>query len=149
MDSGVIEELSMKISSRLNPPKPKVGMHPLVIKKRVKMESIRSNYKKDSEIQEEVKNVNIKCYLMFDYKGKYEFKTSEYCTGLLLGHFQTKCPKLEYDENGIKRFVDHLQNIGGFDEALKRREKSYWEKRAEWSKSKEASETAIATEGIT
>ena len=67
-------------------------MHPLEIKKRVKMESIRSNYKKDSEIEEELINVNIECYLRFDYGGKYEFKTCEYCTGPLLGHFPTKCP---------------------------------------------------------
>ena len=61
--------------------------------------------------------MNIECYLRFDYGGKYEFKKCEYFTGPLLGHLPTKCPKLEYDENGIKRFVGHLQNIQGFDEA--------------------------------
>ena len=55
----------------------------------------------------------------------------EYCTGQLLRHYQPKYPKLEYDASGIKRFVDHLQIIGGFDEALKRREKINWKKRAE------------------
>ena len=54
MDSRVIEELSMKISSHLNPPEPK-GVHPQVEKKRVKMESIKINYKKDSEIEAELK----------------------------------------------------------------------------------------------
>ena len=51
------------------------------------MESIRSNYKKDSEIEEELKNENIECYLRFDYGGKYEFKTCVYCNGTLLGHY--------------------------------------------------------------
>ena len=88
MDSEVIEELSMKISSHLNPPEPK-GVHPQVEKKEVKMDSIKSNYKKDSEIEEQLKNVNIECYFRFDYGGKYEFKTCEYCTRPLLGHFPT------------------------------------------------------------
>ena len=74
--------------------------------------------------------MNIECYLKFDYGGKYEFKTYEYCTGLLLGHFPTKCPKLEYDENGIKIFLDNLQNIRGFDEELKRREKKLLEEKS-------------------
>ena len=43
------------------------------------MESIKINYKKESDIEAELKNVNIECYLRFDYGGKYEFKTCEYC----------------------------------------------------------------------
>ena len=93
--------------------------------------------------------MNKECSLRFDYGGKYEFKTCEYCTGPLLGHYQPKCPKLEYDASGIKRFVDHLQNIGGFDEALKRREKSYWKNRARWSKSKAGTETSGTAGGTT
>ena len=89
------------------------------------MESIKVNYKKESEIEAELNNVNIENYLRFDYGGKYEFKKCEYCTGPLLGHYQPKCPRLEYDAAGVKRFEDYLQNIGGFDEALNRREKKY------------------------
>ena len=124
-------------------------MHPQVEKKRVKMESIKINYKKDSEIEAELKNVNIECYLRFDYGGKYEFKKCEYCTGPLLGHYQPKCPQLEYDASGIKRFVDYLQNIGGFDEALERREKRYWENRAKWSKSEAGTVTSGTAGGTT
>ena len=106
------------------------------------MESIQINYKKDSEFQKELQNVNIKCYLKFDYGGKYEFKKCEYCTGLLLGHYQPKCPKLEQNASSNKRFEDHLQNIGGFDEALARREITYWENRAKWSKSEAGTVTS-------
>ena len=42
------------------------------------MESIKVNYKKDSEIEAELKNVNIENYLRFYYGGKYEFKKCEY-----------------------------------------------------------------------
>ena len=47
-------------------PEPKV-MHTQVEKKRVKVESIKINYKKDGEIEGELKNVNIECYMRFDY----------------------------------------------------------------------------------
>ena len=89
MDSGVIKGLSMKISSYLNPLEPK-GMHPLVERKIVKMESIMVNYKKDSEIEKELENVNIESYLRFDFKGSYTFKRCVYCNGPLLGHYQPK-----------------------------------------------------------
>ena len=62
MDSGVIEKLSMKISSYLDPPKPK-GVHPLVRRKRLIMENTKSNYMKVTNIQEELKNVKIENYL--------------------------------------------------------------------------------------
>ena len=39
MDSGVIKELSIKISSHLNPPEPK-GVHPLLIQVKTKMDSM-------------------------------------------------------------------------------------------------------------
>jgi len=86
--------------------------------------------------------------LRFDYGGKYEFKKCEYYTGLLPGHYQPKCPKLEYDATDIKRFEDHVQNIGGFDEALERREKRYWKNRAKWSKN-EAGTVTLGTAGRT
>ena len=55
------------------------------MKKRVKMESISTNYKKVSEIQEELKNVNIENHLEFNYHGEYVFRKCEYCDGPLLG----------------------------------------------------------------
>ena len=54
-----------------------------IVKKRVKMESISTNYKKVSEIQEELRNVNIENHLKFNYQCDYEFKKCEYCDGLL------------------------------------------------------------------
>ena len=50
MDSGVIEELSIEISSHLEPPEPK-GMHLLVEEEVVEMENMKSNYMKVSDIQ--------------------------------------------------------------------------------------------------
>ena len=82
------------------------------------MESISTNYKKVSEIQEELKNVNIENYLEFNYQGDYVFKKCEYCDGLLLGHITQKCPKLDYDEKVVKKFESYLKNIGGFSEAV-------------------------------
>ena len=52
MDSGVIEELSIEISSHLELPEPK-GVHPQVEEKIVEMENMKSNYMKASDIQEE------------------------------------------------------------------------------------------------
>ena len=110
------------------------GVHPLFNKNKPKMDSIRVNYKKENKIEAELENVNIENYLRFDYGGNFVFKKCEYCTGLLLGHFQPKCPRVEYDADGVRRFEDHIQNIGGFDAALKRREMTYWKNRAEWSR---------------
>ena len=67
----------------------------------------------------------------------------------MLGHYKPKCPRLEYDVVGIRRFGDHLQNIGGFDEALKRREKTYWKNRAEGSKNETGAGTSGTAGGTT
>ena len=91
------------------------------------MDNIKSNYKKVSEIQEELKNVNIENHLEFNYQGDYVFKKCEYCDGPLLGHITQKCPKLDYDEKDVKKFENHLKNIGGFSEAVKRRHKNHVE----------------------
>ena len=53
MDSGLIKELSIKISSHLKPLEPQ-GMHPLVKKQRKIMDNMKSNYMKDVGIQEEL-----------------------------------------------------------------------------------------------
>ena len=92
------------------------------------MDNIKSNYKKVSEIQEELKNVNIENHFEFNYQGYYVFKKCEYCDGLLLGHITQKCPKLDYDEKDVKKFENHLKNIGGFSEAMERRHKNHVEK---------------------
>ena len=92
------------------------------------MDNIKSNFKKVNEIQEELKNVNIENHLEFNYQGDYVFKKCEYCVGPLLGHVMQKCPKLDYDEKAVKKFEIYLKTIGGFSEAIERREKSYLEK---------------------
>ena len=99
-----------------------------IVKKRVKIKTISTNYKKLSEIQEELRNVNIENHLKFNYQGDYVFKKCEYCDGPLLGHTTQKCPKLDYDKKVVKKFDNHLENIGGFHEAIERREKSHREK---------------------
>ena len=48
-------------------------MHLLEKEERVKMENMKSNYKRESEIEEEMKNVVIENFLDFDVNGKYEF----------------------------------------------------------------------------
>ena len=54
----------------------------------------------------------------------------------MLGHMAQKCPKLDYDKKVVKKFERHLENIGGFHEAIERREKSHREKVAKWCESK-------------
>ena len=76
MDSGVIKELSIKISSHLELLEPK-GVHPQVEEERVKMDYMKSNYMKGSEIQEELKNVTIENFLEFDNNGQYDFRRCE------------------------------------------------------------------------
>ena len=49
MDSGVIKELSMMISSHPNPPEPK-GKHPHMKKELESMENMKSNYLKEVSI---------------------------------------------------------------------------------------------------
>ena len=82
----------------------------------ITMDNIKSNYKKVSEIQEELKNVNIENHLEFNYQGDYVFKKCEYFDGRLLGHITQKCPRLDYDENAVKKFETHLKSMGGFSE---------------------------------
>ena len=59
---------------------------------------------KESEIQEELKNVGIENYLWTYYDGSYEFRKCEYCDGPMLGHLKEKCPKVDYSEDDVKKF---------------------------------------------
>ena len=45
-----------------------------------------------------------------------------------------KCPKLDYDEKVIRKFENHLESIGGFSEATKRREKNHVVEVETWKK---------------
>ena len=76
-------------------------MHPLEEEERVKMENMKSNYKKESEIEEEMKNVVKENFLDFDDNGRYEFARCEDCNGPLMRHMKAKCPKLAYCDEEI------------------------------------------------
>ena len=100
------------------------------------MDNIKSNYKKVSEIQEELKNVNIENYLEFNYQGDYEFKKCPFCDGPALGHLAAKCPKLDHDEKAVKKFETYLKSMEGFSEAVERRHKNHVQKVAKWTEPK-------------
>ena len=70
--------------------------HRQVEEEKVEMD-IRNNYMTESEIQEELKNLNIENHLEYSYYGEYVFRKCAYCDGPLLGHLPTKCFKLDYD----------------------------------------------------
>ena len=60
------------------------------------MENMKSNYKKEGEIQEEMKGVVIENFLDFDNNGRYEFMKCADCNGPMMGHLKVKSPKVEY-----------------------------------------------------
>ena len=100
MDSGAFKELSMKISSHPNPPEPK-GEH---MKKEIEsMDNMKSNYLKEVNIQERLKNLKIEKYLEFFCDGRYEFYKCSGCLGPKLGHITQKCTKLEYDKENVQK----------------------------------------------
>ena len=95
------------------------------------------NYKKDPEMENELNMIEIENYVRFWDNGQFEFKECEYCTGPLLGHIQSKCPRVEYDEKGVKRFKNHLKNLGGFDACLRRGYKKYKQEIEGWTQKEE------------
>ena len=78
----------------------------------------KSNYKRESEIEEEIKNIVIENFLDFDVNGKYEFARCEDCNGPLMENMKVKCPKLAYGEEDVKKFENYLKRIGGLKEAV-------------------------------
>ena len=55
-----------------------------------KMDGMKKNYRSVTEIEEEIKNVDIGNFLDFDDDGKYEFAKCEGFFGPLLGHIEAK-----------------------------------------------------------
>ena len=98
------------------------------------MDSILTNYKRDSDIETELGNVDIENFVEFDYSGNYTFRECEYCTGPLLGHIQAKCSKLEYDEKIVRRYQTKIKNMQSFRTKIKEREEKHRKKVAEWSR---------------
>ena len=107
----------MKISSHLNTPEPK-GVHPLVKKKRVIMDIMKSNYMKDVSIQEELNNVKIENHQEFFGDGRYDFYKCLGCFEPKLGYITQKCPRLKYDKETVQEFEIYLKEIGGFKELI-------------------------------
>ena len=108
------------------------------------MDSIMTNYKRDSDIEAELGNVDIKNFVEFDYSRNYIFRECEYCTGPLLGHIQAKCSKLEYDEKIVKRYQTKIRNMQSFRTKIKEREEKHRKKVAEWNRTETRSTNGVA-----
>ena len=90
------------------------------------MEGMKKNYKKASEIEEELKTVDLGIYLDFDDNGHYEFDRCEGCDGPLLGHIEVICcgkNSSRYGSEAVKSFEYFLKRIPGFKEQLEYRRK--------------------------
>ena len=87
------------------------------------VDNMKNNYLKEVSIQEELKKVKIENYLEFYSDGRYEFYKCSGCFGPQLGHIAVKCTGIEYESDTVKKFEMYLKEIGGFKEALWRREK--------------------------
>ena len=55
------------------------------------MEGMKKNYRNLTDIEEEIKNVDLKNSLKFDLNRRYEFARFEDCDGPLLGHIKVEC----------------------------------------------------------
>ena len=67
--------------------------------------------------------MKIENYLKFYSDGRYEFYKCSGCFGPQLGHQAAKCTRLKYEKETIQEFEIYLEEIGGFKEAIWRREK--------------------------
>ena len=111
---------SSKCHSNLLKPE---GEQPVVrIVENKMVDNMKSNYLKEVSIQEELKKVKIENYLEFYSDGRYEFYKCSGCFGPQLGHITAKCTKLKYESDTVKEFEIYLKEIGGFKEAIWKRE---------------------------
>ena len=109
------------------------------------METIQKNYKLASEIEKELKDVDLENFLDFDGKGGFDFDSCDYCNGPVLGHLEVKCPRLEYDPGDVRKFEKHLKKNKGLKKALMKREEERIEKeKAHELKMKEVEAKAMA-----
>ena len=114
-NSRVVRGLAIKIRSHINPPEPK-DVIPLQINSRYKMESIMQNYKKDAEMENEMDMVDMGNFVKYDENGHFTFRKCPYCYRPLMGHIQSKCPKVRFDKDAVEQFEIYLENLGGFHE---------------------------------
>ena len=108
--------------------------------------NMKNNYLKEVSIQEELKKVKIENYLEFYSDGRYEFYKCSGCFGPQLGHITAKCTGIEYESDTVKKFEMYLKEIGGFKEAIWRREK---EVKREKIRAKEMVEASAAAQAGT
>ena len=106
--------------------------------------NMKNNYMNEVSIQTELENVKIENYLEFYSDGRYEFYKCSGCFGPQLGHITAKCTRLKYERDTILEFKIYLEEIGGFKEAIWRREKELREQK-EKIRAKEMVEAAAAT----
>ena len=95
------------------------------------------NYKKDPELENDLKTIEMENYISYYETGQFDFKECEYCTGPLLGHIQAKCPRLEYDEKTVNRFKNHLRNLGEFEACFRKGYMKYKQDIYAWTKKQE------------
>ena len=112
------------------------------------VDNMKSNYLKEVSIQEELKKVKIENYLKFFSDGRYEFYKCSGCFGPQLGHITQKCTRLKYEKETVQEFEIYLEEIGGFKEAIWKREKDK-ETERENIRAKEIVEAARAVESST
>ena len=84
----------------------------LALKKMTTINDIKSDYKNEEEIGEELKGANVDYAVEFNSIGEYEFFRCEICGGPMLGHIGPKCRGLKgvrYEEPIVKAFEDWLR----------------------------------------
>ena len=55
------------------------------------MEGINKNYGLLTEIEEDIKNMDLENFLEFDLNGRYDFTRCEDCNGPILEHIKVIC----------------------------------------------------------
>ena len=79
-----------------------------------------TNYKKDAEMEKEMDAVDMGNFVKYDEHGHSTFRRCPYCYGPLMGHIQSKCPKVRYDKDAVEQFEIYLENLGGFSACCKK-----------------------------
>ena len=97
------------------------------------MEGMQKNYRLATEIEKELKHMDLETFLEFDHNGRYEFAMCERCDGPLLGHMEVKCcgkEDVRYGSEGVWSFKNWKKRVSGFREAVVARENKNEEIRA-------------------
>ena len=93
---------------------------------------MKNRYGAVSEIEVELKNVEIENFLDFKANDEFEFAKYEGCDGPLLGHLEFKCrgkQGVRYWSEAVKSFKHWLKRVPGFREAVAARQQKKEEMR--------------------